>query len=44
VVKEAQTCFAMIMRFKDISNAEFPIRENEANKKMHIVLLIEKTF
>ena len=27
--------FAMIMRFKDISNPENPIPENEANKIMH---------
>ncbi len=34
--------FAMIMRFKDISNAEHPIAENEANKIMHIALPIGK--
>ena len=34
--------FAKIVRFKDISSAEFPIPENEANKIMHIALPIGK--
>lgn len=34
--------FAMIVRFKDMSSAEFPIAENEANKIMHIALPIGK--
>ena len=34
--------FAMIMRFKDLSNSEFPVSENEANKIMHIALPIGK--
>lgn len=34
--------FAKIMRFKDISSAEYPIAENEANKIMHIALPIGK--
>ncbi len=32
--------FAMVMRFKDLPNPEFPIPENEANKIMHIALPI----
>ena len=32
--------FALIVRFKDMSNPEFPIAENEANKIMHIALPI----
>jgi PhnB protein len=32
--------FARVMRFKDLSNAEFPVAENEANKIMHIALPI----
>jgi len=32
--------FAMIMRFKDLQSAEFPVAENEANKIMHIALPI----
>jgi PhnB protein len=32
--------FSMIMRFKDISNPEFPVEETEANKIMHIALPI----
>jgi len=32
--------FAMISRFKDISFAEFPVSENEADKIMHIALPI----
>ena len=35
--------FAKIMRFKDLSNPEFPVAENEANKIMHIALPIGKT-
>lgn len=31
---------AMIVRFKDMSSAEFPVAENEANKIMHIALPI----
>jgi len=34
--------FAMIMRFTDMSNPDFPIPENEANKIMHIALPIGK--
>jgi len=34
--------FAKVVRFKDISSAEFPIPENEANKIMHIALPIGK--
>lgn len=34
--------FAMIMRFKDMSNPDFPTPENEANKIMHIALPIGK--
>jgi PhnB protein len=36
--------FAKIMRFKDLSNPEYPIPENEANKIMHIALHIGKNF
>lgn len=32
--------FAMVVRFKDMSNPDFPIPENEANKIMHIALPI----
>jgi PhnB protein len=32
--------FALIMRFKDMSSADFPINEKEANKIMHIALPI----
>lgn len=32
--------FAMIMRFKDLSNPGFPIAEKEANKIMHIALTV----
>jgi PhnB protein len=32
--------FARIIRFKDLSNPEFPVAENEANKLMHIALPI----
>ena len=35
--------FAMIARFKDFSNPEHPISENEANKIMHIALPIGKS-
>ena len=34
--------FAKIVRFKDISSAEFPISENDANKIMHIALPVGK--
>jgi PhnB protein len=34
--------FSKIIRFKDISSAEFPVAENEANKIMHIALPIGK--
>jgi len=34
--------FAMIMRFKDLSSPEFPVAENDANKIMHIALLVGK--
>ncbi|HZY35158.1 MAG TPA: VOC family protein [Mucilaginibacter sp.] len=34
--------FAKIVRFRDISSAEFPIPENEANKIMQIALPIGK--
>lgn len=34
--------FAKIMRFKDLSNDDFPVSEHEANKIMHIALLIGK--
>ena len=34
--------FAKIMRFKDLSNPEFPVSEKEANKIMHIALPIGK--
>ena len=34
--------FATIMRFKDMSNPEYPVSENEANKIMHIALPIGK--
>jgi PhnB protein len=36
--------FERIVRFKDISNAEYPIPENEANKIMHIALSIGQNF
>jgi PhnB protein len=32
--------FAKVIRFKDLSNPEHPIAENEANKIMHIALPI----
>jgi PhnB protein len=32
--------FAKVMRFKEMSSAEFPVAENEANKIMHIALPI----
>ena len=35
---------AKIIRFKDISSADFPVAENEANKIMHIALPIGKNF
>ena len=34
--------FAEIMRFKDMSNSEYPIPDSEANKIMHIALPIGK--
>ena len=34
--------FSKIMRFKDLSSAEFPVPEKEANKIMHIALPIGK--
>lgn len=34
--------FAMVIRFKDMASAEFPVAENEANKVMHIALPIGK--
>jgi PhnB protein len=34
--------FATVMRFKDLSNPEFPVAEKEANKIMHIALPIGK--
>ena len=34
--------FEKIIRFKDFSNAEFPVSEKEANKIMHIALPIGK--
>jgi PhnB protein len=36
--------FERIVRFKDISNAEYPIPEKEANKIMHIALSIGQNF
>src|SRR3984957_5593758 len=36
--------FAKVMRFKDLSNLEFPVAENEANKIMFISLPIGKNF
>ena len=34
--------FSKIMRLKDISSAEYPVAENDANKIMHIALPIGK--
>ena len=34
--------FAKIVRFKDISSAEFPVAENDANKIMYIALPVGK--
>lgn len=34
--------FANVLRFKDLSNPEFPVSEKEANKIMHIALPIGK--
>jgi len=34
--------FAMVVRFKDMPNPEFPLAENEADKIMHIALPIGK--
>ena len=36
--------FEKIMRFKDLSNPEFPVAESEANKIMHIALPVGKNF
>ena len=36
--------FEKIIRFKDISSAEYPVAEKEANKIMHIALPIGKNF
>ena len=36
--------FVKIIRFKDLSNPEFPVAENDANKIMHIALPIGKNF
>jgi PhnB protein len=35
--------FAKIMRYKDLSSAEFPVAENDANRLMHIALPIGKS-
>ncbi len=35
--------FAKITRYKDISNPEFPVAENDANRIMHIALPIGKS-
>ena len=35
--------FAKIIRFKDLSNPEFPVAEHEVNKIMHIALPIGKS-
>ena len=34
--------FAMVKRFKEMANADFPVSEKEANKIMHIALPIGK--
>jgi PhnB protein len=34
--------FAKIMRYKDLSSAEYPIPENDANRLMHVALPIGK--
>jgi PhnB protein len=34
--------FAKVMRYKDISSAQYPIPENDANRLMHITLPIGK--
>ena len=34
--------FAIIMRFKDLSNPEFPVAEKDADKIMHIALPVGK--
>ena len=36
--------FAKIMRYKDLSSAEYPIPENDANRIMHIALPIGKSY
>lgn len=35
--------FAKIMRYKNLSSAEFPVAENDANRLMHIALPIGKS-
>jgi PhnB protein len=35
--------FAKMMRYKDLSSAEFPVAANDANRLMHIVLPIGKS-
>jgi PhnB protein len=35
--------FVKVMRFKDLSNLEFPVAENEVNKIMYIALPIGKS-
>ena len=35
--------FAKIMRYKDLSSAEHPVAENDANRVMHIALPIGKS-
>ncbi|SKC83652.1 VOC family protein [Ohtaekwangia koreensis] len=35
--------FTKIMRYKDLSSAEYPIAENDANRLMHVALPIGKS-
>lgn len=35
--------FAKLMRYKELSSAEFPVPENDANRLMHIALPIGKS-
>ncbi len=35
--------FAKIMRYKDLSNPEYPVAENDANRIMHVALPIGKS-
>jgi PhnB protein len=35
--------FSKIMRYKDLSSAEYPVAENDANRLMHIALPIGKS-